>query len=241
MTVPPAPPVTFDFSGGLRRWGYLGNDVVGDCVPAALEHLRMAKAIAATSTWQHPLFHLGFRPPGAPYTRLLYAQYLATQGQRPGPNTGVFPGPYLDWLRAHQPRPLIIAWAPVPLDYDADLSLRQHAAQFTGCLVQFCLTPRAYDLSTTRQPWAIGGTTSFDQPNPNLEHEVALVRATTDFEVVVTWGQNKSATRDFVNTCTVGAQVVLMEEDTWRPDFPEKLAALLAMPGANTQFPPATT
>ena len=227
-----SPPITFDFSGGLRHWGYLGNDVWGDCVPAATEHLRMAKAVAATSTVLRPLYHVGFRPPGAPYTRLLYAQFLATLGEKPGPNQGVYPSQWLNWLMAHQPHPLLIGWAPWPLQGGADAAAREAASQFTGALIEYELTPRAYAMSSSQEPWGIAGTTAYDQPSVRLFHEVALVRATPKVSVVVTWGQNKDVTPAFADLCTQSIIVCLMEEDTWRPDFPEKLAALRALPGA---------
>ncbi len=221
--------ITFDFTGGLRRYGWKGNNVDGDCVVASLEDLRMAKATAAASTIEKILYHVGFRPPGDAYTLDIYAQYLATLGEVPGPDVGVYVDGFLRWCIAHQPAPLVLAWGRVDLSQDVDATIRALALQYTGAMLTIELTYNSWANFFQRTPWDVGPT-SQDQPSPALWHEVALVRATADYDVVATWDQNKLATPAYMQLCARSCYVVLMHEDTWRPGFADKLEAIQTLP-----------
>lgn len=223
--------VTFDFTGGLRVYGWKGNGNFGDCTVAALENLRTVKATTSASRVEKILYHVGFRPPGDRYTIEVYADYLATLGEKPGGDVGVDPGGFLEWCRTHQPESLIIAWARIDLISDADATMRSLALQYTGAMVTLELTPNTYRNFFTPVPWDVGPTPG-DQPSGALSHEVALVRATEKYDVIATWDQNKLMTPAYADLCARTCYVVLMEEDTWRPDFPEKFAALQTLPGA---------
>ena len=224
-------PITFDYSGGIRVWGWQGNAGLGDCVQASLEDLRMAKATVAGSAVDRVLYRVGFRPPRSAYTTQVYTQYLATLGEKPGPDVGTNVNDFLQYGLLHQPRPLILGWARVPLSgSDRDATIRALALQFTGCLVTIELTQNAYQHFYAPIPWHVGPG-PLDQPVPALLHEVAVVRATKDFTVVTTWDQNKLATPAFMDACAVGAHVVLTDSDMLAPDWAQKYAALQALPG----------
>ena len=225
-------PITFDYTGGLRRWGWKGNNIDGDCAAVSLEDLRMAKATAAASAVERILFYVGFRPPGDPYTLDIYAAYLATLGEKPGPDVGVYVDGFLEWCRTHQPKPLLLAWARVDLAVDVDATIRALASQYTGAMLTLELTYNSYANYWKPTPWDVGPSPN-DQPSPALWHEVALVRATPDFDVIATWNQNKDVTPAYMQLCARACYVVLMQEDTWRPDFAAKMAALQSLPNAH--------
>jgi hypothetical protein len=223
-------PQEYDITGGIRNWGYLGNSQYGDCDVAAVEHLRMAKATTTQSTWRKVLYRLGFRPPHGPYTIELYTEYLATLGEKPSATTGVDPGGFFQWLKDKQ---LIIGFAPIVLGADKNASIRQAAYDFNGALITMYLTNDQYNHFFNNKPLSVGPAPA-DQPNPNLYHAVAVPRWTSLYNIIVSWRQNKSMTLDATQACVQTCWVFLCEEDTYRADFPAKLAALKALPGSVT-------
>lgn len=221
-------PIHADVRSGIRVWPSDGNFVDGDCVVAAFEHLRMTKAVANASTWKKLLYTVGFRPAHSAYSIALYAQYLTTQGQQPGPNTGVDPNTFFPWLESKR---LIQGWGTVNVDetfVDANgLAARDRLHQaminYRGVLTCIELTRNAYTNFSNHEAWKVGPAAG-DQPDPNLGHATALVAYGPLDDAVVTWGQMKSQTAGFTEACTYQAFVFLDAQDTLRPNYAELLA-----------------
>ena len=221
-------PLHYDVRNGVWRWGGMGNFQDGDCVIAAFEHLRMIKGTSNASSWQQTLYRVGFRPPHAAYAIEIYTQFLATQGQQPGPTQGVDPMAFFPWAQEHN---LITAWGTVNIDknfVDANgLGMRDRLHQamidYRGVMLSVELTENAYQNYYTRTPWHIGAD-SADTPTPSLAHEVALVAYTPELDSVVTWGQMKSATAAFTEAATYQAFVFLDAQDTTSPNYAQLLA-----------------
>ena len=221
-------PLSYDVRNGIRRWGSMGNFIDGDCVIAAFEHLRMVKGVANASSWKKLIYQVGFRPPHTPYALEIYAKYLATQNQKPGPNTGVDPLLFFPWAQENN---LITAWGTVNVDPTfvdaAGLSMRDRLHQaminYRGVMTSIDLTENAYNYYMLRTPWHVGTRTA-DKPNPYLAHETALVAYGPALDEVITWGRMKSQTPAFTETCTYQAFVFLDEQDALLPNYEELLA-----------------
>ncbi len=217
----------FNISGGIRRWGWKFNDSLGICVPASVEDLRTAKATTARSTWRRVLYVLGFRPPGDFYTRVLYVQYLATLGEKPGPTMGVDPGSFLAWMKANGH---IIEWANVPVlpGSSAADQAAQAGAQYRGAILTINLTENMYANDFySRRPWGIDGNGG-DVPLPTLSHEIALVRTTESANVIATWDRTKVMTLPCGDLTIRAIHVFLTVEDKADPRFPAMLSAMQA-------------
>src|ERR1035437_7965638 len=102
-------PATADVRGGIKNWGMLGNDVNGDCVCAATEHLEMVHNLATTSSWKKLLYRLGFKPPSTKFTLELYTEFLAPVGKKP-PEPGTNRGQWSPWLLTKE---IIRGWQAV--------------------------------------------------------------------------------------------------------------------------------
>ncbi len=213
------PPLTYDVRGGIRNWHGLGNFQYGDCVIAAFEHLRMVKGVANDSSWRKLLYQTGFRPPHTPYSVEIYAEYLATQGEKPGGNVGVDPASFLAWAESKN---LILGWGEISQPKNRD-SLHQAMVDYTGVLTCVELTTNSYDNWNNGKAWDVGPGPN-DQPNPNLAHATALVRYGIEQDAVVTWGAVKSQTAAYTELCTYQAFVFLDAQDTTRPNFNQLLA-----------------
>lgn len=221
-------PLRYDVRNGIRRWRSMGNFIDGDCVIAAFEHLRMVKGVSTASTWQKLAYQVGFRPPHTPYALAIYAKYLATQNQQPGPDVGVDPNTFFPWAKEQK---LIIDWGTVNVDrtfVDANgLSMRDRLHQaminYRGVMTSISLTQNAYQNYQSSAPWDVGPDPA-DQPDPALGHETALVAYGPQLDAVVTWGRMKSQTAAFTETCTYQAYVFLDAQDTLLPNFDQLLA-----------------
>jgi hypothetical protein len=176
----------------------LGNDVDGDCVVAATEHLEMVHHLAVTSTWKKLLYRLGFKPPSTKFTVALYTKFLASLGEK-GPLTGIYPGQWFPWLKAQG---IITDWKEIPTDA---VEIKQAMIDWKGCVLSLALTSYAYNNTFGNVPWEIRGPE--DTANPNLEHAVALVTFDETDYGVVTWGRMKSMTDQFFSTCVNGCWV----------------------------------
>lgn len=216
----------FDFTGGIRRWGWKGNRQLGDCVEAAVNDLITAKATANLSRVGRILFYLGFRRPGDAFTIYEYDAYLASLGEHPGPTVGTSPPGYLQWLKD---RGRIIEWGEIEPGGDPEGAANAAAARFTGALLAVELTLNMYDGFFAPTPWRTG-TGPANQPDPELAHAVAYVRATPLFDVVATWDANKAATPAAIGLITTGVYVFLCEADRHRPAFSAQLSAMQALP-----------
>lgn len=219
MTVP----LTGDVRHGIRRWGSLGNFIDGDCVIAAFEHARMCKGTAKASSWQKLIWKLGFRPPHTPYSLSVYAKYLETIGQKPGPEVGVAPDAFFTWAKEQG---LIIDWGHLTsLTRD---SLHQAMLDYNGVVLAIQLTQDAYHNVWDNQAWSIG-TDPGSQPDPTLGHATLLVQYNADEDAVVTWGRTKNQTAQFTTVTTWGAYVFLDEQDRNRPNFDQLLAGIASL------------
>ncbi len=217
-----------DVRHGIRRWGGMGNFVFGDCVIAAFEHARMVKGTAQASSWQRLLWRVGFRPPHTPYAIGIYAQYLATLGEKPGPAQGVDPALFLPWAES---KGLIKAWGTVNADphfidaqgRDMRARLRDATAAYNGVMLSISLTENAYRDYNLQTPWDVGPDPA-DQPDYALGHETLMVVSGPNDDAVVTWGQMKTQTAAFTEATTYAAYVFLDAQDTALPNYGALLA-----------------
>lgn len=191
------PPPTYDLRRGIRKWGMLGNGDDGDCVIAAFFHILMVRAVAAASSWKKLLYRVGFTPPTAKQAIALYAEYLATLGEKPGPTTGVVATGFLNWA---QSKGLIAQWSELTVTDEATLHTAMIAE--TGIMLTMNLTNYAYRHFDDPVAWSIRPG---DTPNPSLAHAVALVAYGPENDAYVSWGRVKSATRQFTQDCLVSA------------------------------------
>ena len=194
-------PSECDLRQGIRNWGELGNDRDADCVPAATEHLEMVHNLDATSTWKKLLYRIGFRPPHAGFTLELYTQYLATQGEKPGPDVGVVQQNWFTWLKAQGKIVDFEQITAPPITPDA---IKQLMIEWKGCLLGLFLTENAYQNYWKNESWDIRVG---EKPNPALNHAVALVSYHGSDYGVVTWGQMKTMTESFLTACVYGVWV----------------------------------
>ena len=171
----------------------MGNLDDGDCVPAFVSHIEMVHGLAHASSWKKLLYRTGFVVPTNTLTLDDYHAYLATLGEK-GNDVGVDPSNYLAYLKT---RGQIKDWGSSALD---EASVRETMASKVGCGLTLELTPRAYNRVYDHLPWDISPG---DKPDPSLYHEVALVAYGENYGVV-TWGQMKTMTPLFLNTCIRG-------------------------------------
>jgi hypothetical protein len=177
----------------------LGNDVDGDCVVAATEHLRMCQNVTKASTVKRVLYRLGFRPPHTGYTLELYAQYLATLNEKPSATTGVYPEGWFTWLKS---RGLIKDFGSV--DFTKQLLVQQAMIDHRGVLLTMSLTPSAIGKDAVPDGlWTVDSGRG-DQPNKAWQHAVALVEYNTYSYGIVTWGEINRLTRDYFAACVDG-------------------------------------
>ena len=184
-------PPTLDLRHGIRNWGMLGNDIDGDCVPAAESHLEMVHNVATASTWKRLLYRTGFVVPTTTTTLDDYAAYLATVNLKPGPYQGTSVAGYLGWLKEQG--------KITSLENITDLSeasIRAAMVQWTGVSLTLTLTQRAYDEWDTEKPWTLNP----GEVPADLWHEVACVQYGQNYGVV-TWGRMKTMTPGFLRAC----------------------------------------
>lgn len=218
-------------TGGIRRWGDLGNFVEGDCTVAAYYHVVMAKNRQRSRRgW---LYRLGFSVPGTPYALEEYAAYLATIGESPSPSTGVGEEGWLDWQKSNG---LVVEWAQVkpvlssdPRDFET--RIREAMVDYGGAMMAGYLTQRAVAASGPRVVWTTGPD-AIDTPNPSFSHSVALLATTAERDYCVTWGKWQPMTLDFRAACFPGVFVFLHCSETDLPGFGTRLANLRALKAA---------
>jgi hypothetical protein len=187
-------PLRADIRGGIRNWdGALGNDVYGDCVIAAFEHLRMTKNVSKASTFKKVLYKLGFRPPHAPYTVEVYREYLATQGQTPGPNAGVDPDSFFAWLKN---KGMVKGWGSLATSNASQVE--QAMIDHKGVLITVDASMLTAD---EESPNAIWDTTN---KSASSDHAIALVKYDPTFFYCVTWGFIVRLTDNYWKNSTFG-------------------------------------
>lgn len=199
-------PTHYDLRRGIKLWHWYLNNVYGDCVVAAYLHILMVKHLATASSWRRLLYKLGWQPPTSAFAMTTYRDYLATQGEKPGPDVGLDPASFFAWLKSTGQ---ITDYGQTDMSAGTDANGltredRMHADMIAhdGVLLALSLTNRAYDDFYSKQPWEI---LPGDVPNPQLGHAVALVTYGPEMDSVVTWDRMKSMTREFTNVCVYGA------------------------------------
>lgn len=225
MTPTVALPSSANVTGGIRNFGELGNDVDGDCVCAGTEHNVDCKGTTLASRWRKIKYLLGFKPPSSVYTVELYTEFLATLGEKPGPDMGIYCSQWFPWLKA---KGLIVDWGMVKGD------LRQAMIDYRGIVLTLELTQNAWQYFPSGKPWDVGPNPN-DQPSPSLGHAVMLCEYTPDLLTVVTWGALQSMTYDFWTTCGQGAYVFVSPEDKKRlnaSDYQALVTKTAALPKA---------
>jgi hypothetical protein len=202
-TVPlPAPGYPVDVTHGIRAdsWLMLGNgpdpactvapDGVGDCTFAARQHLRMAKAAGygLTEQWET--------------SNQLVEEYLAYDHGRD--NGAVISRLLLAWYRAGK----ILGFAPV--DHSSAEAIDSAMQAFGGVYVGVDLTGDAEQLFGDGQPWTVANG---EQPDPDMGHCIAGVKATATGRTYVTWGAEQEATADWSAACLTEAWAIVTSED----------------------------
>ena len=223
MTTPPSADVT----GGIpnRSLKTYDNLNYGDCVVAAYFHIEMFKNIAKGSSFKKLLWKLGFHCPTNADAFNQYSAYLATQGQKPGPDVGVNVSSFLDWEKSQGN---VVAWSQIDTwSPGAEERLHQAMIDFRGVLLAGELTLNAIN---TEKMWTTG-TSPNDQPNPNFGHAVALDHYTPKFDEVVTWGYRQKMTPEFRDLVFKGAFVFLLTSEKADPDFAKNLAEMKSWTG----------
>jgi len=217
----PPPSYPIDVSGGITEWQMLGNgpdptltvhngQPVGDCTFAGRQHLRMAKAAAASEaeTWET--------------TDDLVTEYLAyDHGKDEGANIADL---LLYWYKAGT----IKAFAPV--DHTDPAACDAVMATFSGLYVGVNLTDDADALFGDGQAWTVANG---ERPDPRDGHCIVKVKADgNQVDTWVTWGALQESTRDWTAACVDEAwALVTTEDDAAKVNMPALLAAIEALGG----------
>jgi hypothetical protein len=198
----PAPTYPIDVSAGITDWKMLGNgpdptlhvhhgQPVGDCTFAGRQHLRMAKAAAASlvETWET--------------TDQLVTEYLAYDHHKDvGANIADL---LLAWYRAGK----ILAFAPV--DHTNPAACDSAMAAFHGLYTGVSLTDDADQLFGQGQPWTVAGG---QRPDPSQGHCIVKVKADGhQLDTWVTWGAMQESTREWSAACVDEAWAVITTDD----------------------------
>ena len=204
----------------IRNWGGLGNFVDSDCVVAAYFHILMALAVLNGSTFKKILYRLGFRVPHTPFALKEYTAYLATLGQKPGPESGVGVDGWLNWQKAQGN---VLDWCYVgkPGQPVSESALRSAIDNFGGVLGVGCLTDFAYRHS--RKTWFLR---TGDQPDPSIGHALALLDYNKAADRGVTWGHWQGMTIPYRELCFNALLVFVHKDD---PNAQLKLKILQTM------------
>jgi hypothetical protein len=175
----------------------LGNDVYGDCGPAATEHYRMAKT--------------GHRIPSITdnYTEQLYFQYGVAMGELgPRPDQGVDNASWLQWLFG---KGIIEGYAELAAG-NVDV-VRQAMLNFNGVICGVNLTDRAEAEFEQGRPWNV---TRLERPDPMMGHDILLVAYDENSDTFVTWGALQKATVAWDEAAIEEAWVIITAEDAHR-------------------------
>lgn len=208
----------------IKNWFGLGNFLFGDCTVAAYYHCLMALNVLPTSTFKRILYRLGFKVPGEKFAIAKYTEYLATQGQKPGPDVGVAPDSWLAW---QQSQGIVLGWKRVQ-DAQGNLSetsLRSALDKFGCVMLVGQLSINAYHNSGPRFVWKYGPEPQY-QPDPNLGHAVAYLDYTPMIDYVVTWGHWQPMTITCREKCWTNAYVFVHKDD---PNAAAKLTMLATL------------
>ena len=221
----------FDITEGVHTYGWKGNRRFGDCVEVAFEDLRQLKYLHNENEVARLWADVHGIPGRAHLTFSLYAQYLATLGEKPSPTIGSSPTGFLAWCYQHG---LINEWASIELGTDRVSAVTEAADTYHGAMLTLMLTADMYQGFDDHVPW--GTPLGYGEtPLPQFTHEVALVRATPDYLVVATWDQNKLMTIPCAQSTIVWCNVFLTDADEWDVDYQSKLDDLRVLRTGNAQ------
>jgi len=183
----PAAPATADFSGPVKNWGMMLNDKIGDCTVAACGH--QIQQWTANAGTQKTI-------PDATIQKV----YSAVSGYRPGqPDTdqGADPLTVLKyWRKNGIGGDKIGAFAQI--DYTNPDSVRQAVWLFGSAYLAIALPISAQKQTVWDVP--AGGPVGNGKPGSWGGHAVEIAGFTDQGVVVVTWGQLKLMTWDFLKT-----------------------------------------
>jgi hypothetical protein len=205
---PPTYPV--DVSQGIAAWGMLGNDTLGDCVPAGVGHDRMLAG-------------------AKPTTDEVVALYLAYDG---GQDAGVVIANFLLWCY-HQG--LIEGFAPVELGMiDAVM------AQFSrGVLLGVNLTGDANQLFNEGKPWTVANGETPDAAEGHCVLKTGAAAADGN-GTVVTWGALQTTEFAWEQACIEEAWAIVTKDDMGEAAYAALIADLQGLPGATLLPGPVT-
>jgi hypothetical protein len=210
-------PASFSNSRGLRSFGMLVNDKLGICGPAAVEHLRMLKALLSVAEGV-PTYYDGFVEPTDAHVTSWYYAYGISQGEPgPEPDQGVDNKSMLEYLfeitEGKIPAPSgddVQAWAYAELDASDLNELKCGVVDFGGVLVGQCLPDDAEsDFEAQPQiPWTIDAG---DPADPNEGHDTVWSDYTSGDGDMVTWG----GLQPFVLPTYVSGEEAAQALDCW--------------------------
>lgn len=176
----------------VADWGMLGNDVVGDCGVAGLEHGFMADAAA---TGEAETF--------ATTAQAKDFYFTYTDGR----DSGVVLATFLAYVRQHgYYGHTVEAFAPVAVHDVPTLQWAIAAYDFTYCGI--VVTQAMQEAFANHQPWGMATL----QQAPEGGHCVAAVGYDDQFLYVVTWGQVQPVTWPAWHAMSSEAYAVLTGE-----------------------------
>ena len=219
----------WDGTKGITDWGMDGNDTLGDCGPAATDHLNVA--LTGNTAIVGTLGAGVFAPdPSGPWTSTeeTYFAYGRSQGE-PGqqPDQGV---DNASWLAFLYKNGIIKGYAEVPVP-DAFL----YAQQFGGVLVAQALPASAEsDFEAVPQiPWGSPG----EVPDQSEDHDTLLIKTNADGSgSMVTWGALQPFTSDYFEKFVTDCWVILDPDDSL-VDGAALVAALEGLHGTVSSAP----
>lgn len=206
-TTAAAPPASGDVTMGLTDWGMLGNDVFGDCGPAATMHCRMAKALVSVENGT-PTYEPGFVPPSTSYTEALYFGYGEAMGEGNHADQGVTNRTWLHWLYTQG----LVEWYG-ELDPSNPAELYSAMLACKGVLVAVALPGDAEQQFEAHEPWSIDGAPV------EGGHDILLVRYDLTSDTFVTWGALQEATVNWDADCITDAWAFGTRDDAERAGY----------------------
>lgn len=217
-------------SGGIRRWGGLGNFVDGDCTVAAYYHILMAKNMVRANPLAKMAYRLGFRVPGPKFAIDEYTAYLATLNEKPGPEQGVAVDGWLDWQKSQGN---VTAWAQVtpttpsdPTGTNFEARVRDAMVNCGGAILAGQLNKNAYDNWGRGTVWDYKPNDPAYAPDYNLGHAIAMLACQPTRDYAVTWGEWQTMTVAFRETIMNGVFVYLHKDDEQLPDYAQRLSKM---------------
>ena len=187
-----AAPPTGDVTQGLISFGMLGNNTYSNCGPAAVEHIRMLKALTGPG-----IFTPGFIAPTDANTEQLYFELGVAMGEPPpNPDQGVVNSQMLSWLYTQTQGKLpkgddVQEWAFAEVDVNDWNEVCCAMLDFHGVLIGQALPDNAESDFQAEPPipWTIDAN---NPPDPNEGHDTVYAKYDTTTSPktgdMITWG-----------------------------------------------------